>query len=57
MPEEYPVSQLLSDMMSVIQEAMVYIVPAAILAGCAAFVVRWFMEAVYIGNWTFGRRK
>lgn len=57
MPESYPVSQLLSEMMQVIQEAMVYIIPAAIIAGTTAFVIRWFMNAVDIGDWAFGRRK
>lgn len=57
MPVEYPVSQLLADMMAVIQDGMVYIVPAAILAGCVAFVVRWFMYSINLGDWTFGSRR
>lgn len=57
MPTDYPVSQLLLDMMAVITDAMIYIVPAAILAGTVAFVVRWFMYAINIGDWTFGGRR
>jgi len=57
MPTDYPISQLLLDMMSVITDGMVYIVPAAILAGAVAFVTRWFMYAVNIGDWTFGGRR
>ena len=57
MPVEYPISQLLADMMSVIQEAMPYIIPSAILAGCVAFVIRWFMYAMNFGDWTFGSRR
>jgi len=57
MPEDYPVSQLIEDMMAVIQDAMVYIVPAAIIAGSVAFVVRWFMYAVDVGDWSFGRKR
>lgn len=57
MPPDYPISQLLLDMMSVITDGMVYIVPAAILAASVAFVIRWFMYAVNIGDWTFGGRR
>jgi len=57
MPEDYPVEQLMADIMAVIQENMVYIVPAAILIASVAFIVRWFMYAIDVGDWTFGRRK
>jgi len=57
MPVDYPIEQLIADMMAVITDAMLYIVPAAILAGCVAFVVRWFMYSIDFGSWTFGNRK
>lgn len=57
MPVEYPITQLLSDMMAVITDGYLYIIPAAILAGAVAFVTRWFMYAVNIGDWTFGGRR
>lgn len=57
MPEDYPIEQLLADMMSVIQDSMTYIVPAAIIAGSVAFIVRWFMYSIDVGSWTFGNRK
>lgn len=57
MPEEYPVSQLLADMMAVIQDAMVYIVPAAILISASAFVIAWFLDAIDLAGKTFGRHR
>lgn len=57
MPEIYPVAQLLADMMAVIKDGMVYIVPAGILAGSVALIIRWFMYAINIGDWTFGSRR
>jgi len=57
MPEDYPVSQLLSDMMAVISDAMVYIIPAAILISGVAFVVAWFFDAIDLAGKTFGRHK
>lgn len=57
MPVEYPIAQLLADMMAVITDGYLYIIPAAILAGAVAFVTRWFMYAVNIGDWTFGGRR
>lgn len=57
MPENYPIELLLQQMMTVIQQGMVYIVPAAIVAASAALVIRWFMYAVNIGDWTFGGRR
>lgn len=57
MPENYPISLLLEQMMAVIQQGMVYIVPAAIIAASAALIIRWFMYAVNIGDWTFGGRR
>lgn len=55
MPSEYPIEILLSDMMAVIADGMQYIIPAAILAGSVAFVIRWFMIAINFGDWAFGR--
>lgn len=57
MPDEYTVQMLLADMMLTIKDAMIYIIPAAILAATVAFVIRWFMHAVNIGDWTFGGRR
>lgn len=57
MPVDYPVAQLLADMMLVVRDGMVYIVPAAILAASVALVIRWFMYAINIGDWTFGNRR
>ena len=57
MPVDYPVEQLMADIMDVIQDNMVYIVPSAILIAAAAFIVRWFMYAINIGEWTFGKRQ
>jgi len=57
MPPEYPVEQMMADIMAVIGDNMPYIVPCAILVGVVAFVVRWFMYAINIGDWTFGGRK
>lgn len=57
MPVEYPIQQLLAEMMLVIQQAMPYIIPAAILAGTVAFIVRWFMYSINVGDWTFGNRR
>lgn len=57
MPVEYPVEQMMSDIMAVIADNMPYIVPAALLVAAVAFVVRWFMYSVNIGDWTFGGRR
>lgn len=57
MPQDYPIEALLQDMMSVVQDAMPYVVPSAILAASVAFIVRWFMYAINIGDWTFGSRR
>lgn len=57
MPEDYPVSQMMSDIMAVIQDNMPYIIPTALLVATVAFVIRWFMYAVNIGDWTFGNRR
>lgn len=57
MPEDYPVGQLMADIMAVVQDNMPYIVPAAIFAGVVAFTMQWFIHSVDIASWTFGRRK
>jgi len=57
MPEDYPVSQLMSDLMSVVPGVLAYVVPAAILCGGIAFLVRWFLHAINIGDLTFGSRR
>lgn len=57
MPTDYPVEQMMSDIMAVIGDNMPYIVPAALLVAAVAFVVRWFMYSINIGDWTFGNRR
>lgn len=57
MPVEYTVQMLLADMMLVIKDAMIYIIPAAILVATVAFVIRWFMHGINIGDWAFGGRR
>lgn len=57
MPPDYPVEQMMADIMAVIQDNMPYIVPCAILVAVVAFIVRWFMYAINLGDWTFGSRK
>jgi len=57
MPVDYPVEQMNADIMAVIQDNMVYIVPAAIIIGSVAFIVRWFMYAINLGYWVFGNRR
>lgn len=57
MPEDYPVSQMMADIMAVVQDNMPYIVPAAIFIASIAFIIRWFMYAINLGDWTFGKRK
>jgi len=57
MPEDYPVSQMMADIMAVIQDNMPYIIPVALLIATVAFVIRWFMYSVNIADWTFGNRR
>lgn len=57
MPEDYPVSQLMADIMAVLQDNLPYVIPAAILCAVVAFILQWFFYAVDVGGWTFGRRK
>jgi len=57
MPEDYPVADLLLDIMAVIQDAAVYVVPAAILIGSAAFVIAWFTDSIDLAGKTFGRHR
>lgn len=57
MPIDYPVAQMMADIIAVIQDNMPYIVPAAILAGTVAFVIAWFNDAIDIAGKTFGRHR
>lgn len=57
MPDDYPVEQLMADIMAVVQDSMVYIVPAAILIAGISLMIRWFMYAINIGDWVFGNRR
>ena len=57
MPVDYPVSQLMADVMLVIKDNMEYIIPVALLVATVAFVIRWFMYVVNIADWTFGNRR
>lgn len=56
MPVDYPVEQMMSDIMAVVKDNMEYIVPCAILVGVLGFVIRWFMISVDLGDWAFGRK-
>lgn len=57
MPTDYPVSQMMSDIMSVIKDAMPYIIPTAILVGSIAFLIAWFMDSIDLAGKVFGRYK
>jgi len=57
MPTEYPVEQLMADLMAAFADNIPYIIPAAILCAVVSFILQWFFYAVDIGGWTFGRRK
>lgn len=57
MPPEYPVEQLMIDMMSAFRENAVYIVPCALLAAAVAFIVAWFMDSIDIAGKSFGRHR
>lgn len=57
MPTNYPVSQMMVDIIAVVRDAALYVVPAAIMVGVIAFMVAWFMDAVDIGGKTFGRHR
>lgn len=54
---DYTVSQMIADMTSTIQQAAVYIVPAAIFVAGVAFVIAWFMDSIDFAGRTFGRHK
>jgi len=56
-PPDYPVEQMIADIMAVIQDNMPYIMPAAIICAVAGLIIRWFMYAINIGDWTFGNRR
>jgi len=57
MPPDYPVEQMMADVMAVIQDNMPYIVPVAILVGVVAFIIAWFNDSIDFAGWTFGRRR
>jgi len=57
MPEDYPVSQMIADIMAVVQDNMVYVVPAALLIGSIAFVIAWFTDSIDLAGKTFGRHR
>jgi len=57
MPTDYPVSQMMADIMAVIPEAAVYVVPCACIVGAAAFVIAWFNDSIDIAGKTFGRHR
>jgi len=57
MPPDYPVEQMMMDIMAVVQDNMPYIVPAAIFSAVVAFTMQWFFHSVDIATWTFGRKK
>lgn len=54
MPESYPIEQLLTDMMAVIQQGTPYVVAAACLVGAVGFILAWFFYAIRgIVDWPF----
>ncbi len=56
MPADYPIPQMIHDMMAVIMQGSPYIVAAGIVAGACAFVLAWFFYAVrIIVDWPFKR--
>lgn len=57
MPEDYPVSQMMADILAVVQDNMVYIVPAALFIGSIAFVIAWFTDTIDLAGKTFGRHR
>jgi len=57
MPGDYTVAEMIADIIAVIQENMLYVVPAAILISAVAFVVAWFMDSIDIAGKTFGRHR
>jgi len=56
-PSDYPISQLLEDMITTFRDAAIYIVPAAILVATVAFVIAWFMDSIDIAGRSFGRHR
>ncbi len=57
MPPDYSMLQLLSDMMAVIRDAAVYLVPSAIILGAVAFCIAWFNDAIDLAGKVFGRHR
>lgn len=57
MPDSYPVDQMIADMMSAFADAASYIVPAAIIVACVAFIVAWLMDSLDIAGKAFGRHR
>ena len=57
MPVEYPVEQLMADMMATIPQVTLYVIPAAIFIAFVAFILRWFFYAINLGDLVFGSRR
>lgn len=57
MSPDYPVSQMMIDVIAVIQDNMIYIVPVALLIASVSFIVAWFMDSLDIAGKTFGRHR
>lgn len=54
---DYSVSQMMVDMIAIVRDAAIYIVPASILIGAIAFIVAWFMDATDLAGRAFGRHR
>lgn len=57
MPDDYTTSQMMADIMAVVQDNVPVIIQVAVVVAVVALVLRWFMYAVNIGDWTFGGRR
>jgi len=55
--QSYTVAQMMSDIMAVIKDAAIYIIPAAILVAVVAFVLAWFMDSIDFAGKSFGRHR
>lgn len=53
----YPVSQMITDIVSVMRDSAIYLIPAAIIVAVVAFILAWFMDSVDIAGRTFGRHR
>jgi ABC-type Fe3+ transport system permease subunit len=57
MPPDYPLSQLITDLMTTFQDSAAIVVPVACVVGAVAFVIAWFMDSIDVAGRTFGRHR